>query len=60
MAEVLVVVSKIKKIVKDAGYRTGGDYIEKLSGRISELVNSSIERVKIDGKKKTLGAEDLV
>ncbi|HVA65430.1 MAG TPA: hypothetical protein VNK24_00720 [Elusimicrobiota bacterium] len=60
MAEVLVVVSKIKKIVKDAGYRTGGDYIEKLSGRISELVNSSIERVKTDGKKKTLGAEDLV
>ncbi len=60
MAEVLVVVSKVKKTVKDAGFRTGGDYIEKLSGRVAELVSASIERVKQDGKKKTLGAEDLV
>ncbi|MHB2025671.1 MAG: hypothetical protein ACYCPQ_03390 [Elusimicrobiota bacterium] len=60
MAEVLVVVSKIKKTVKDAGYRTGGDYIEKLSGKIAEMVQASIERVKADGKKKTLGAEDLI
>ena len=60
MAENLVVVSKVKKMVKDAGYRTGGDYIDSLSGKIGALVQASIEKVKADGKKKTLGAEDLV
>ena len=59
MPEMLVVVSKVKKMVKDAGYRTGGDYVEALSTKINAMVNASIERVKADGKKKTLGAEDL-
>jgi hypothetical protein len=59
MPEMLVVVSKVKKMVKEAGYRTGGDYVEALSTRINAMVGASIERVKADGKKKTLGAEDL-
>ena len=59
MAETLVVVSKIKKLVKDAGYRTGGDYIDALSAKISQMVLSSVEKVKAENKKKTLGAEDL-
>lgn len=59
MGETLVVVSKVKKMVKDAGFRTGGDYIEGLSGKILQIVNASVEKVKADGKKKTLGAEDL-
>jgi hypothetical protein len=59
MAEILVVVSKVKKVVKDAGFRTGGDYIEALSGKINAMVNASIEKVKAEGGKKTLGAEDL-
>lgn len=59
MADNLVVVSKVKKMVKEAGFRTGGDYIEGLSSKIGQIVSSSIEKVKADGKKKTLGAEDL-
>ncbi len=59
MAETLVVVSKVKKMVKEAGYRTGGDYIDGLSNKIQTMVQASIEKVKADGKKKTLGAEDL-
>jgi len=59
MAETLVVVSKIKKMVKDAGYRTGGDHIDSLSSKVLSIVNASVEKVKADGKKKTLGAEDL-
>lgn len=59
MPENLVVVSKVKSLVKTAGYRTGGDYIDGLSNKINEIVNSSIEKVKADGKRKTLGAEDL-
>ena len=39
MADTLVVVSKIKKTVKEAGLRTGGDYIEALSKRVAEIVS---------------------
>jgi len=60
MAETFVVVSKVKKVVKDAGLRTGGDYIESLSKKVGEMVQSSISKVTADGSKKTLGAEDLV
>lgn len=59
MANTLVIVSKVKKMVKEAGYRTGGDYIDALSSKIAATVQASIDKVKLDGKKKTLGAEDL-
>ena len=59
MAEMYVVVSKVKKKVKEAGYRTGKDYTDALSSKIESIVNASIDKVKMDGKKKTLGAEDL-
>ncbi|MBI3292328.1 MAG: hypothetical protein HYZ73_05915 [Elusimicrobia bacterium] len=59
MAETMVVVSKVKKQVKEAGFRTGGDYINALSQKVEEMVRVSIEKVKAAGGKKTLGAEDL-
>lgn len=59
MADSLVVVSKIKKVVKEAGLRTGGDYIDALSKKVEGLVQASITKVKGDASKKTLGAEDL-
>ncbi len=59
MAEVIVVVSKIKKLVKEAGFRTVGDYIDALSAKIDATVRASIQKVQAEGKKKTLGAEDL-
>jgi len=59
MPETLVVVSKIKKLVKDAGLRTGGDYIDALSAKIEAAVKASVQKVQADNKKKTLGAEDL-
>ncbi|NNN06893.1 MAG: hypothetical protein HKL90_13435 [Elusimicrobia bacterium] len=60
MAETLVVVSKIKKLVKDAGLRTGGDYIDALSVKIAGMISASVQKVQADGKKKTLSAEDLL
>lgn len=59
MADTLVVVSKVKRIVKDAGYRTGGDFIDGLSTKVQQLVDSAVQKVKADGTRKTLGAEDL-
>ena len=59
MAETIVVVSKIKKMVKEAGFRTGMDYINSLSVKVEGMVKQSIDKVKQDGGKKTLGSEDL-
>jgi hypothetical protein len=59
MAENLVVVSKVKNMVKEAGFRTGGDFIDGLSNRVSQIVQAAIDKVKAENKKKTLGAEDL-
>ena len=60
MAETLVVVSKIKKMVKEAGYRTGMDYINSLSTKVEDLVKTSLENVKNSGGgRKTLGSEDI-
>jgi len=35
-------------------YRTGGDYIDS-SPQGASIISASIEKVKADGKKKTLG-----
>ncbi|MBN1384442.1 MAG: hypothetical protein JW983_06165 [Elusimicrobia bacterium] len=59
MSDVLVVVSKLKKMGKEAGLRTGKDYVEALSAKVDGIVKASIEKVKAEGKKKTIGAEDL-
>ncbi|MFH0948477.1 MAG: hypothetical protein V1833_05720 [Elusimicrobiota bacterium] len=59
MAETVVVVSKIKKMGKEAGLRTGKDYIEALSAKVDGMVKASIEKAKADPKRKTIGAEDL-
>ena len=59
MADTLVVVSKIKKIVKEAGFRTGMDYLTGLSTKVEGIVKESINKVKTGGAKKTLGSEDL-
>jgi hypothetical protein len=59
MAENFVVVSKVKKAVKEKGLRTGGDYIDALSKKVEDLVNASVAKVTAEGKKKTLGVEDL-
>ncbi len=45
MAEALVVASKVKKLVKEAGLRTGGDYIDALSAKIEATVKTSIQKV---------------
>ena len=59
MAESLVVVSKVKKMVKEAGFRTGLDYIDSLSTKVDSIIKESIEKVKSAGGKKTLGSEDV-
>jgi len=59
MAEILVVVSKVKKLVKDAGLRTGEDFVSALSERVEAAVKASVTKVQTEGKRKTLAAADL-
>ena len=59
MSEILVVTSKVKKLVATSGLRTGQGYITALSTKVESTIKTSVDKVKADGKKKTLGAEDI-
>ncbi|OGH59253.1 MAG: hypothetical protein A3G34_02940 [Candidatus Lindowbacteria bacterium RIFCSPLOWO2_12_FULL_62_27] len=58
MAEVLVVTSKIKKLIKEQGMRTSADVIEALSQMVEAKAKEAVERAKAAGKK-TVQASDL-
>lgn len=58
MSEMLVVASKIKKMVKGQGMRTGADAIEKLSQIVEARVKAGVEKAKTAGKK-TVQAMDV-
>lgn len=59
MTECYIVVSKVKKMVKEKGLRTGGEYLEALSKKVVEIINGSVQKVQSEGKKKTLGSDDI-
>ena len=59
MSEPLVVVSRIKKLAKAQGLRTGMDCIVSLSKKVEDILNVAIVKIKTEGKRKTIGAEDL-
>lgn len=58
MAETLIVVSKLKKLVKEMGMRTSKDTVEKLSQIIETKIKATAEKVRADGRK-TIQAEDV-
>lgn len=55
----LVIVSKVKKMGKSYGLRTGKDFIEALSEKVKRIIEDAGERVRDAGKKVTLGEEDI-
>jgi len=55
MAEVLVVASKIKKLIKEkAGLNTSASSMEALSEVVAKAVNQAIESAKADGRKTVM------
>ncbi len=58
MAETLVVVSKVKRVAKELGMRTGADAIEKLSQMVEARLKQGVERAKQDNRK-TIQAIDV-
>lgn len=60
MAEVLVVTSKVKKLIKEkGGMNTSSETIAVLSQAIEQLCMKGIESAKSDGRK-TVMARDIV
>ena len=48
--EVVVVASKIKDAVKDAGCQSSGDLVEAISERVHDMIEASVERAKQNGR----------
>ncbi|MFZ4404562.1 MAG: histone-like protein [Pseudobdellovibrionaceae bacterium] len=60
MSEVLVVTSKVKKLIKEKGQmNTSGETVDVLSQAIEKLCLRAIESAKADGRK-TVMARDIV
>ena len=60
MADVLVVASKIKKLVRDkAGMNTSAEVLETLSQKVEQLCVEAIDRAKADGRKTIKGRDIL-
>ena len=59
MAEVLVVTSKVKKLIKEAGEcNTSAETIEILSQAVEKLCRKGLDSAKSDGRK-TVMARDI-
>ena len=58
MADVLVVQSKIRELVKKKKMAIGADAIKALSKEVESLVAKAIERAKANGRK-TIKARDV-
>jgi hypothetical protein len=48
--EILIVGSKMKDVVKNAGCMSSGDLIEALSERVHEILASAAQRAKDNGR----------
>lgn len=60
MAEVLVVTSKVKKLIKEKGQmNTSSETVDVLSQAIEKLCLKGIESAKADGRK-TVMARDII
>ncbi|NNE43748.1 MAG: hypothetical protein HKN12_06050 [Gemmatimonadetes bacterium] len=57
MAEILVVQSKVREMIKAKGCSTSADAIDALSSEINRLINRAIERTKANGRKTVKGSD---
>jgi histone H3/H4 len=53
--EVLVVVSKLKKYIKDAsGMNTAGNVCPHLSAKVRQMCDAAVEKARSDGRKTVM------
>ena len=56
--EMLLVASKVKAMIKDAGFNTAGDALEGLNGIVGWYVQQATQRANANGRK-TVRAHDF-
>lgn len=60
MADVLVVASKVKKLVREkSGMNTSAEVLETLSQKVEQICMEAIERARQDGRKTVKGRDIL-
>jgi hypothetical protein len=57
--EMLLVASKVKQMIKDAGCNTAGDALDGLNGYVGWLVHQAAKRAAENGRK-TVRAHDFM
>lgn len=57
-AEMLLVASKVKGMIKDAGFNTAGDALDGLNGLVAWYVEQATKRANANGRK-TVRAHDF-
>jgi histone H3/H4 len=57
LAEILVVQSKVREMIKAKGCSTSADAVEALSAEVNRLINRAIERTKANGRKTVKGSD---
>lgn len=57
--EMLLVASKVKQLIKDAGCNTAGDALEGLNAYVAWLVTQATKRAAENGRK-TVRAHDFI
>lgn len=58
-AEMLLVASKVRQMIKDAGCNTAGDALDGLNGYVAWLVQQAAQRASHNGRK-TVRAHDFM
>ncbi len=57
MAEILVVQSKIREMIKGQGCSTSADAVEALSTEVTRIIAKAVERTKSNGRKTVKGSD---
>ena len=56
--EIVVVGSKIKEVIKEAGLRSDGELVQAVSDKVHDLLGAAIQRCK-DNNRSTVRPYDL-
>lgn len=57
-AEMMLVASKVKAMIKDAGMNTAGDALEGLNELVAQAIERAVARADAN-KRRTVGARDF-
>ncbi|MEZ5063181.1 MAG: hypothetical protein R3B81_00515 [bacterium] len=57
MADILVVQSKIRDMIKAQGCSTSAEAVDALSAEVTRIVKKAIERTKANGRKTVKGQD---